>query len=60
MPLKLFSGDVIKNNRVVYVNLTILAGFFAITQLKITAVTLRKMEKARLDELYIYEVKNFF
>ena len=55
---KLFSGDVITKNHKLYVNLTILAGFFAITQSKIIALTFRKMEKMRLDELYIYVDKN--
>ena len=56
---KLFSGDFIRKNRELHVNLTILAGFFAITRSKIIAATFRKMEKTRLDELYIYVDKNF-
>ena len=39
----------------IFVNLTILDGFFVITRLKIVAANLRKMEKTRLDERYIYD-----
>ena len=49
----------LRKNRELYVNLTILAGFFAITRLKIIAATFRNMEKTRLDELYIYVDNNF-
>ena len=38
----------------------ILAGFFDITQLKIIADEIRKLEKTRLNELYIYVDKIFF
>ena len=47
----------IKKNR--ELNLTTLAGFFAITLLKIIAANFRKMEKMRFDELYIYVDKSF-
>ena len=50
----------IKKNRVLYVNLTILAGFYVITRPKIIAETFQKMEKTRLDEFHIYVDKNFF
>ena len=56
---KLFFGDFIMKNHKLYVNLTILAGFFAITRSKIIASTFRKMEKTRIDEFYIYVVKIF-
>ena len=56
---KLFSGDFIEKNRELYVNLTILAGFFANNQSKIIAATFRNMESTRLDGLYIYEDKSF-
>ena len=42
-----------------YVNLTILAVFFAITRMKIIAATFRNMEQTRLDALNIYVVKIF-
>ena len=56
---KLFFGDFIMENHKIYVILTILAGFFAITRLKIIAATFRNMEKTRLNELYINVDKNF-
>ena len=56
---KLFSGDFIRKNHKLYVNLTIYGAIFVITRLKIIAATFQKHEKARLDELYIYVVKIF-
>ena len=56
---KLFSGDFIRKNRELYVNMTILAGFFTITLSKIFAAKFRNMKKTRLKELYIYVDKNF-
>ena len=55
----LFLVIFLKKNRELYVNLTILAGFFAITRLKAIAEKFRMMEKTRLDEFYIYVDKNF-
>ena len=49
----------LKKNRELYVNLTILAGFFTIAQSKLIRATFRNMEKTRLDELFIYVDKNF-
>ena len=49
----------IKKNRVLYVNWTILAGFYVITRPKIIAATFQKMEKTRLNELDIYVDKDF-
>ena len=40
-----------KENRELYVNLTILAVFFVIIQLKIIATKFRKLKKMRLVEL---------
>ena len=56
---KLFSGDFIRKNCELYVNLTILGGFFAITRLRIIAATFRNVEKTRLNELYINVDKIF-
>ena len=44
-----FPVIVIKNNRELYVNLTTLSYFFAMTWLKIIPAKFRKMKKMRLD-----------
>ena len=49
----------IKKNHELYVNLKILADFIAITKTENYRKEIQKMEKTRLDELYIWMDGNF-